>query len=81
MIEHFSGYCLHFILSHDMAEGGSDFTFIPSFLRVSHPDIYKFLTSLKGEQAGTEMIIGALVRGEEPDGPRKKEITKNKRIY
>lgn len=26
----FSGYCLHFIFSHDMAEGGSDFTSIPS---------------------------------------------------
>lgn len=48
---------------------------------VSHPDIYKFIASLKGEQARTEMIIGALVRGEEPDGPRKKEITKNKIIY
>lgn len=26
----FSGYCLHFIFCHDMAEGGSDFTSIPS---------------------------------------------------
>lgn len=30
MFEHFSGYCLYFILSHDMAEGGRAFSFIPS---------------------------------------------------
>lgn len=39
---------------------------------VSHPDIYKILTSLKSEHARTEMIIYTLVRDEEPDGLRKK---------
>lgn len=27
------------------------------------------------------MVVGALLRGEEPDGPRKKELSKNKKIY
>lgn len=32
-------------------------------------------------QARTEMIISALIRGDEPNRPRKKEISKNKMHY
>jgi hypothetical protein len=36
---------------------------------VSHPDIDKFISSLKGEQVRTEMVVSSLLLGEEIDLP------------
>lgn len=52
-----------------------------SIVGVSHPDIYKFIVSLKSEQARCEMIRRAALIGEDISVPRKSSITKNKRIF
>ena len=48
---------------------------------VAHPDIYKFINSLKSEQARCEMIRRAALMGEDLTAPRKNSVKLNQRIY
>ena len=48
---------------------------------VAHPDIYRFIKSLRSEQARCEMIRRAALIGEDITAPRKKSVKLNKRIY
>ena len=45
--------------------------FFASVLSVYHPDIFKFLSKLTGEQAYTEMCRRIILRGKDPT-PRKR---------
>ena len=46
----------------------------------SHPNIYKFIEVLLGEQANTEMRMLALLRGDTGDMQKKRDQLRNKRI-
>ena len=46
-----------------------------------HPDIYKFLSKLTGEQAHTEMCRREILRGEDPNPSKKAVVSRNKRLF
>ena len=48
---------------------------------MAHPDIYKFINSLKSEQARCEMIRRAALIGKDLLAPRKNSVKLNQRIY
>ena len=52
-----------------------------SIVDVHHSDIYKFLTKLTGEQAHTKMCRREILRGEDPNPPKKVVLSRNKRLF
>ena len=52
-----------------------------SIVDVHHPDIYKLLSKLTGEQAHTEMSRREILRGEDPSPSKKAVISRNNFRY